>query len=126
MRTKRMNRKDIELLMGGEDGEGGVFTWREKHGRKVCCDPSPPLRMRKGCKQLISFVSDSWHIQCTLLMFCFCAFISHLTLKSEMPFSCGTNSYSESSTLHLLSAEANNLFLSVTGGYSRSRLQFLV
>ena len=35
MRTKRMNRKDIELLMGGEDGEGGVFTWREKHGRKV-------------------------------------------------------------------------------------------
>ncbi|KAF9653189.1 kinase-like protein [Thelephora ganbajun] len=35
MRTKRMNRKDIELLMGGGDGEGGVFTWREKHGRKV-------------------------------------------------------------------------------------------
>jgi serine/threonine protein kinase len=30
-----MNRKDIELLMGGGDGEGGVFTWREKHGRKL-------------------------------------------------------------------------------------------
>jgi len=49
MRTKRMNRKDIELLMGGGDGEGGVFTWREKHGRKVGFDPSVPPRMRKGC-----------------------------------------------------------------------------
>jgi len=35
MRTRRMNRKDIELLMGGGDGEGGIFTWREKHGRKL-------------------------------------------------------------------------------------------
>jgi len=49
MRTKRMNRKDIELLMGGGDGEGGVFTWREKHGRKVGIDPPVSLRMRKGC-----------------------------------------------------------------------------
>ena len=49
MRTKRMNRKDIELLMGGEDGEGGVFTWREKHGRKVGFYLSVLLRMGKGC-----------------------------------------------------------------------------
>lgn len=34
-RTKRLNRKDVESLMGGGDGQGGVFTWREKHGRKV-------------------------------------------------------------------------------------------
>jgi len=47
VRTKRMNRKDIESLMGGEDGEGGVFTWREKHGRKVGFDSSVPLRMEK-------------------------------------------------------------------------------
>ncbi|KAF9790620.1 hypothetical protein BJ322DRAFT_1017291 [Thelephora terrestris] len=35
MRTRRMNRKDIESLMGGGDGEGGIFTRREKHGRKL-------------------------------------------------------------------------------------------
>ncbi|RDB25182.1 Serine/threonine-protein kinase CBK1 [Hypsizygus marmoreus] len=33
--TKRMNRKDIELLMGGGDGQGGLFTWREKNRRKL-------------------------------------------------------------------------------------------
>lgn len=34
-KTKRMDRKDVELLMGGGDGTGGVFTWREKNRRKV-------------------------------------------------------------------------------------------
>ncbi|KAF7321744.1 Kinase-like protein [Mycena kentingensis (nom. inval.)] len=34
-KTKRMNRRDVELLMGGDDGPGGVFTWREKNGRKL-------------------------------------------------------------------------------------------
>jgi hypothetical protein len=33
-KTKRMDRKDIERLMGGE-GQGGIFTWREKNRRKV-------------------------------------------------------------------------------------------
>ncbi|KAJ8509059.1 hypothetical protein ONZ45_g8729 [Pleurotus djamor] len=33
-KTRRMDRKDIELLMGGE-GQGGIFTWREKNRRKV-------------------------------------------------------------------------------------------
>ncbi|KAJ6505569.1 hypothetical protein C8R45DRAFT_817330, partial [Mycena sanguinolenta] len=33
-KTKRMDRQQVELLMG-EDGEGGVFTWREKNRRKV-------------------------------------------------------------------------------------------
>jgi protein-serine/threonine kinase len=49
MRTKRMNRKDIESLMGGGDSEGGLFTWREKHGKKVGLGPLVLLRMRKGC-----------------------------------------------------------------------------
>ncbi len=35
MRTKRLDRKEVERLMGG-DGQGGVFTWREKNSRKVC------------------------------------------------------------------------------------------
>lgn len=35
-----MDRKDVELLMGGGEGQGGVFTWREKNRRKVCSVPS--------------------------------------------------------------------------------------
>ncbi|TBU55798.1 kinase-like protein [Dichomitus squalens] len=34
-RTKRLDRKEVERLMGGGDGQGGVFTWREKHRRKL-------------------------------------------------------------------------------------------
>ncbi len=34
-KTKRMSPKEVELLMGGGDGQGGIFTWREKHRRKV-------------------------------------------------------------------------------------------
>ncbi|KAI0949405.1 hypothetical protein AcW1_009032 [Taiwanofungus camphoratus] len=34
-RTKRMDRKDVERLMGGGDGQGGIFTWRERHRRKL-------------------------------------------------------------------------------------------
>lgn len=33
-RTKRLDRKEIERLMGGGDGQG-IFTWREKNSRKV-------------------------------------------------------------------------------------------
>ncbi|CDO72532.1 hypothetical protein BN946_scf184983.g15 [Trametes cinnabarina] len=35
MRTKRLDRKEVERLMGGGDGQSGVFTWREKHRRKL-------------------------------------------------------------------------------------------
>ena len=40
-RTKRLDRKEVERLMGGGDGQSGVFTWREKHRRKVRLT-SPP------------------------------------------------------------------------------------
>ncbi|KAJ6505565.1 hypothetical protein C8R45DRAFT_1091271 [Mycena sanguinolenta] len=33
-KAKRMDQREVELLMGG-DGEGGVFTWREKNRRKL-------------------------------------------------------------------------------------------
>jgi hypothetical protein len=33
-RTKRLDRKDFDALMGG-DGQSGIFTWREKNRRKV-------------------------------------------------------------------------------------------
>ena len=32
-KTKRMKRQDIEKIMG--EGEGGIFTWREKNRKKV-------------------------------------------------------------------------------------------
>jgi hypothetical protein len=34
-KTKRMTPREIELLMGGGDGQVGIFTWRDKHRRKV-------------------------------------------------------------------------------------------
>ncbi|KAF9010492.1 kinase-like domain-containing protein [Cyathus striatus] len=34
-KTKRMDSKQVELLMGGGEGQGGIFTWREKHRRKL-------------------------------------------------------------------------------------------
>ncbi|KAI0081239.1 kinase-like protein [Panus rudis PR-1116 ss-1] len=34
-RTRRLDRKEVERLMGGGDGQGGVFTWREKNSRKL-------------------------------------------------------------------------------------------
>ncbi|KAJ7217795.1 kinase-like protein [Mycena pura] len=34
-KTKRMDRKEVELLMGGGEGQGGIFTWREKNRRKL-------------------------------------------------------------------------------------------
>ncbi|KAI0000573.1 kinase-like protein [Russula vinacea] len=33
-RTKRLDRKDFDALMGG-DGRSGIFTWREKNRRKL-------------------------------------------------------------------------------------------
>ena len=32
-KTKRIDRKDLEKIMG--EGPGGVFTWREKNRKKV-------------------------------------------------------------------------------------------
>ncbi|KIY44431.1 kinase-like protein [Fistulina hepatica ATCC 64428] len=34
-KTRRMDRADAERLMGGGDGQGGIFTWREKNRRKL-------------------------------------------------------------------------------------------
>lgn len=35
MRTRRLDRKEVERLMGGGDGQSGIFTWRERNRRKV-------------------------------------------------------------------------------------------
>ncbi|KAI0318280.1 kinase-like protein [Amylostereum chailletii] len=53
-RTKRLNPKDVELLMGG-DGKGGVFTWREKNRRKVL---SPEVIRGQG----YSYSCDWWSL----------------------------------------------------------------
>lgn len=36
MKTRRMERKEVELIMGDGNGQVGIFTWREKNRRKVC------------------------------------------------------------------------------------------
>jgi len=36
-KTRRMDRREAEKIMG--EGPGGVFTWREKHRKKVCGYP---------------------------------------------------------------------------------------
>ena len=36
-RTKRLDRKDLDALVGG-DCRSGIFTWREKNRRKVKSD----------------------------------------------------------------------------------------
>ena len=33
-KTRRLDRKEVDRLMGGKDGEG-VFTWRERNRKKV-------------------------------------------------------------------------------------------
>ena len=33
-KTKRLDRREVNRLMGGDNGEG-VFTWREKNRKKV-------------------------------------------------------------------------------------------
>ncbi|KAH7108074.1 kinase-like protein [Auriculariales sp. MPI-PUGE-AT-0066] len=34
-KTRRMDPKEIERIMGGGEGQGGVFTWREKNRKKL-------------------------------------------------------------------------------------------
>ena len=56
-RPKRLDRKDLDALMG--HGRGGIFTWREKNRRKV-----------STVQYLIDFIVlsiaayVSWHIPC--------------------------------------------------------------
>lgn len=38
-KTRRMDRKDVESLLGDGNGQSGIFTWREKNRRKVRCFP---------------------------------------------------------------------------------------
>ena len=55
-KTKRMDRKNVGLLMGGAEGQGGVFTWREKNRRKV--------NLHLFSDSLMFNSSPSLHIQC--------------------------------------------------------------
>ncbi|KAJ7200717.1 kinase-like domain-containing protein [Mycena rebaudengoi] len=57
-KTKRMNRKDVELLMGGGEGQGGVFTWREKNRRKIAETVSPEVIRGHG----YSYSCDWWSL----------------------------------------------------------------
>jgi hypothetical protein len=72
-RTKRLERKDLDALMGG-DGRSGIFTWREKNSRKVrtiivlvlakSSHRSPSMRLSAGVL-CVGTISDS---ACLLLI----------------------------------------------------------
>jgi len=72
-RTKRLDRKDLDALMGG-DGRSGIFTWREKNSRKVrtiivlvlakSSHRSPSMRLSAGIFG-VGTISDS---ACLLLI----------------------------------------------------------
>lgn len=81
-KTKRMSRHDVEILMGGGDGPEGLFTWREKHRRKVFL-PFP--------NYLASDFISSWLTRCEHFVLSMCSRINDLTER------CGTNSYSKNS-----------------------------
>ena len=48
-KTKKMNPRDIEKLMGTGDGEGGIFTWREKNRKKACSLSSMSEKILTRC-----------------------------------------------------------------------------
>jgi hypothetical protein len=53
-KTRRLDRKDFEKIMGEEPG--GVFTWREKNRKKVCMVQSTSTATYAD---LLVFVSSS-------------------------------------------------------------------
>ncbi|KAI0092944.1 kinase-like protein [Irpex rosettiformis] len=59
-RTRRLDRKEVERLMGGGDGNGGIFTWREKNSRKCMeaassgIDINPPALRSCGTNSYMS------------------------------------------------------------------------
>ncbi|KAI3618650.1 agc ndr protein kinase [Moniliophthora roreri] len=80
-KTKRLDRREIEKLMGGGDGSGGLFTWREKNRRKVA--------------SLIEYQnSDRLTALFTARIFSVSAMSCATSLILTDPiWSCGTNSY---------------------------------
>ncbi|EIW83144.1 kinase-like protein [Coniophora puteana RWD-64-598 SS2] len=64
-KTRRMDRKDIELLMGDSSGKGGIFTWREKNRRKLAysvCGTNSYMSPEVIRGQGYSFSCDWWSL----------------------------------------------------------------
>ena len=64
-KTKRMDPKEIEMLMGGGEGQGGIFTWREKNRRKVSDECLNPLWTTNF--MILYIKKNSWPIPCKYL-----------------------------------------------------------
>ncbi|KXN91072.1 Serine/threonine-protein kinase CBK1 [Leucoagaricus sp. SymC.cos] len=88
-KTKRMTPRDIEQLMGGGDGKGGIFTWRDKHRRKVM---SPEVIRGHG----YGFSCDWWSLGVIMFecLYGFPPFVSNsvgcnfrFTVNVDIPFS---------------------------------------
>ena len=84
-RTKRLDRKDFDLLMKGS-GNGGIFTWREKNRRKVC---APRVASDLPPKIKPYFLA----LKARLL--CVCLPSHYVFVRAHRKHRCGTNSYSK-------------------------------
>ncbi|KAH9978983.1 kinase-like domain-containing protein [Lactifluus volemus] len=58
-RTKRLDRKDLDALMGG-DGQGGIFTWREKN--PLSCGTNSYMAPEVIRGQGYSYCCDWWSL----------------------------------------------------------------
>lgn len=75
-KTRRLDPKEIERIMGGGDRTGGIFTWREKNRKKV--RPAPVMHTPKSGRSrllLPRHPSISSHIPCTLVRLLFDRFV---------------------------------------------------
>lgn len=59
VKHKRLDRKEVDKLMGGQNGEG-VFTWRERNRKKV------GMCQTLHCIVLIYFSRRSWLTLCKI------------------------------------------------------------
>src|SRR4051794_29479012 len=86
IKTKRMDRKEADRIMG--EGPGGVFTWREKNRKKVCVETFSGVI----CSRYVSLSSP---------ILCKCGACKS-RLNADISQRCGTNSYSECIVYHLV------------------------
>ena len=90
MKTKRLDRKEVDRLMGGQNGEG-IFTWREKNRKKVGRMLVPLF----SANHPLFFVAAGILGVRDFTVFTFCHDVRR-THSSLSKISCGTNSYSMS------------------------------
>ena len=123
-RTRRLDRKEVERLMGG-DGQGGIFTWREKNSRKVCLQHHLTVVALISSNTFTLCCFHSLRIPCKSIHFPH--LLSHCSLSHRLRHlsRCGTNSYSKLRVNEPIGSNLNRPS-SVPRSHSRSWLLLLL